>query len=727
VNDAATRPTTGWDVGRLLRFARKELREVLRDRRTVLTLLLMPLLLYPLLAIGLGALLQPGAAPAAPEYRIAFDSPEAFRRFQGLADAASRAEPRGRPRDGDAAPQAARLTPFQAEDMAEDVRHGKAHLGLRFRPLQPGQPDPYTSPAPWAEWEVFVLEGSAESEAAMRQVRALIADANLDVCEVQLRRPDGRPRRPAVLTRLTMMKAPPARGGGVANTLLPLVLILMTITGAVYPAIDLTAGERERGTLEMLMAAPVPRVGLLLAKYVAVLAVTLLTAVVNLVMLVLTTLASGLGPLLFGPDGLTAALALKVFGLMLLFGLFFAAVLLAITSFARSFKEAQAYLIPLMLVSIAPGVAALLPDMQLAGPLSVTPLMNVVLLGRDLLDGKPDLAGPAAAVVGSTLLYAAAAIALAARVFGAEAVLYSDGGGWGDLFRRPAEPSDAATPGAALLCLALLFPAQFLLGGLAAQAPLAPIARLTVQAGLAVLLFAGFPLAAARLGRVRPRAGLALRAPPALAWPAALLLGVSLWPFAAELAELLRSAAPLPQALRDRASELLASWREAGAVPTLLCLAVVPAVTEELLFRGYLFTALRRALPPAATVLTTAAAFGLFHLLLGGFLTWERGLVAALLGAALGCVRLWSGSVLPGMLLHATHNGLLLLAGLKGAEAQAWVVEGGHVRAAWLLAGAVGAAVGALLLFWASRDKAFDRPARRPHTERSGAPVPPFA
>ena len=56
-------------------------------------------------------------------------------------------------------------------------------------------------------------------------------------------------------------------------TLAPLILILMTITGAVYPAIDLTAGERERGTLEALIAAPVPRMGLLLAKYVAVMAV----------------------------------------------------------------------------------------------------------------------------------------------------------------------------------------------------------------------------------------------------------------------------------------------------------------------------------------------------------------------------------------------------------------------------------------------------------------------
>src|SRR4029450_7862921 len=120
-------------------------------------------------------------------------------------------------------------------------------------------------------------------------------------------------------------------------TLVPMVLILMTITGAVYPAIDLTAGERERGTLEALMAAPVPRLGLLFGKYIAVLTVALLTALVNIVGMTV--------PVLSAPV--------------------FSAFLLCVTSFARSFKEAQAYLIPLMLVSLAPGFLSILPGMEL--------------------------------------------------------------------------------------------------------------------------------------------------------------------------------------------------------------------------------------------------------------------------------------------------------------------------------------------------------------------------
>src|SRR5258708_38898226 len=80
----------------------------------------------------------------------------------------------------------------------------------------------------------------------------------------------------------------------------------MTVAGAVYPAIDLTAGERERGTLEVLVAAPIPRMGVLLAKYVAVLTVALLTAAANLLAMTTTILVGGFGTMLFGESGITA-------------------------------------------------------------------------------------------------------------------------------------------------------------------------------------------------------------------------------------------------------------------------------------------------------------------------------------------------------------------------------------------------------------------------------------
>jgi ABC-2 type transport system permease protein/sodium transport system permease protein len=173
----------------------------------------------------------------------------------------------------------------------------------------------------------------------------------------------------------------------------------------------------------------------LFGKYVAVLCVALLTALVNLTAMTIAVLVSGQAERLFGTTGLSLLTLLEVFGLVLLFAGFFSAVLLVVTSFARSFKEAQAYLVPLMLLSLAPGVVGLFPGLSLAGPLAVVPLLNIVLLSRDLLTG---VAQPfwAAVVVVSTAAYAALALFLAARLFGTEAVLYTESGGWGRFFRR---------------------------------------------------------------------------------------------------------------------------------------------------------------------------------------------------------------------------------------------------------------------------------------------------
>src|SRR5262249_49947604 len=146
-------------------------------------------------------------------------------------------------------------------------------------------------------------------------------------------------------------------------------------------------------------------------------------------------LVSGLAERVFGPGGIRVVTLLEIFGLVLLFAAFFSAVLLVLTSFARSFKEAQAYLIPLMVVALVPGGRGLLPGLTLSGPLTVVPLLNIVLLARDLLLGHAEPLS-AAVVVISTAVYAMLAVALAAQVFGAEGVLYGESGGWRALLRR---------------------------------------------------------------------------------------------------------------------------------------------------------------------------------------------------------------------------------------------------------------------------------------------------
>ncbi|HLW66503.1 MAG TPA: CPBP family intramembrane glutamic endopeptidase, partial [Gemmataceae bacterium] len=187
-----------------------------------------------------------------------------------------------------------------------------------------------------------------------------------------------------------------------------------------------------------------------------------------------------------------------------------------------------------------------------------------------------------------------------------------------------------------------------------------------------VLLFVGVPYLSARMGNVNLRNGFQLRAASLPFWLGALLLGVSLWLFSAEIAALMEKAGftTVSPELRARLKEAVEKWKDTSPAVVLLALAVTPAIVEEFFFRGYLFNALAAVGKPRNAILVTAILFGIFHVLLGGSLALERIIPTAIMGLVLGWVRWRSSSIGPGILLHACHNSLLLLAALFSDEFQ---------------------------------------------------------
>jgi ABC-2 type transport system permease protein/sodium transport system permease protein len=216
-----------------------------------------------------------------------------------------------------------------------------------------------------------------------------------------------------------------------------------------------------------------------------------------------------------------------------------------------------------------------------------------------------------------------------------------------------------------------------------------------------VILFGVFPLAAAWFGRVRLIEGFRLTPPSIGACLAALLLGLCLWPLAYEVGLMLRFAgiASLTKEQLDKVEGFLAEYRSAPMGIVVGVLAIVPAVLEELFFRGYLFSALLKAGTPRSAIFTSAILFGVFHLITGGGLAIERLPISALLGIVLAWLCWKSGSVLPGMLLHALHNSLLISLGLY----EPWLKELGwspgadeHLPAGILVAAMIGSGIGVL-------------------------------
>ncbi len=197
--------------------------------------------------------------------------------------------------------------------------------------------------------------------------------------------------------------------------------------------------------MEALVVSPTPSYLLLLAKYSAVVTVSLLTALANLLAMSITLWASGMGKLIFGQATLSLGTIGQVLALLILFTAFFSALLLAITSFARSFKEAQAYLIPVMLLALTPGVLSLLPGIRFTNLVATIPLVNIVLLARQLLTGAAEWNTTVVAVC-CTGIYAATALAVASRLFGSDASMQGSQGSWRDLLPAPTRARRIPSP-----------------------------------------------------------------------------------------------------------------------------------------------------------------------------------------------------------------------------------------------------------------------------------------
>ncbi|MEX0818798.1 MAG: ABC transporter permease subunit/CPBP intramembrane protease, partial [Pirellulaceae bacterium] len=626
---------------RLVRLCIKELREILRDRRTIVTLVFMPLLVYPLLSMAFQKFaLSSLSSMSEVECLVGVESVEAgeaLARFLKTgeellrtAESAGEVENESPPNPSVNFADEPKIQWLYGNELQRGVASGILDAAIVMEPRD--DLDRSAGFRKQLRCRVIYREKSALSKVAAEYITKRLDAINdhytTEVLQVRL---------PTDVELVSISGS----GGAAAfslTTLVPLILILMTITGAVYPAIDLTAGERERGTLETLMAAPVPRLSLLIAKYIAVLTVALFTATANLVAMTITLVATGLGETVFGSGGLTINLVAQVFALLILFAAFFSAILLAVTSFARSFKEAQAYLIPLMLLSLAPGMMSMMPNLQFNGLLAVTPLVNIVLLARDIFEGdvRPTLA---AAAVLSTALYAFAAIGLAARIFGTDAILYGGQATWADLIRRPEQRRDSATMPGAMICLAALFPLYFLLGNLLHRLPNASMGtRLAASAVVTALLFVGIPILAAIFQRVRLASGFQLRSAGALAFLGAAVLGVSAWPLAHEvflLNELL-GLGGIDAAKVESVRALLDAWRDLSPVVILLTLAITPAVCEEFYFRGYLLGALRKSMRPVIAIGVSALLFGAFHVIATSVLSTERFLPSTMMGLLLG-------------------------------------------------------------------------------------------
>jgi len=186
--------------------------------------------------------------------------------------------------------------------------------------------------------------------------------------------------------------------GKTVGGLIPYLFVIFCFLGSMYPAIDLAAGEKERGTIETLLTAPVSRFQILLGKFGVVVLTGLLSAAVSILGLYLaarmnTELPPDMMEALLGIIDVTSIIL--VLSLLLPLTVFFAAFLLSLSIFAKSYKEAQSLISPLTIIVIIPVAIGMIPGFELNSLTALIPVLNVSLATKEIIAGtlKPALLG----------------------------------------------------------------------------------------------------------------------------------------------------------------------------------------------------------------------------------------------------------------------------------------------------------------------------------------------
>ncbi|MCP3920019.1 MAG: CPBP family intramembrane metalloprotease [bacterium] len=629
-----------------------ELRQLIRDRRALLTAILLPALLYPLI-FQAGQWVEDVSEKtlAEREVAVALDTgradAEVVRRARELLAARTPIELI----DVDAQPV---FTLEEGEAESDALRPVvRELLGDTAQLLLTAQPHPSAPRRTLFQLYYEVKDDGAReaqerARGALRELEAQIAAERRDALL------GGDPAAGLDLAMVDVATAEAARGAELGR-LLPFLAVLILISGGAYAALAVFAGEREAGTLETLLVQPVPTHAVAWGKFLAVLVAGLTALFANLASLI-ACVAFRLGPFANEMDEVGGIGLARIAGsLSYLPGcVLLCAVLCLVCGRARTFREGQMTLLPITLATALPSAIVLKPEVQLDFLWAVVPFAGPALAMRDGLRGGLQV-GPLLLMIAAHAVYAGFALSRLSSILDAERILRSEGDEQEATLRR-------ANARHALRWGFVSVLALYVIGGRVQQWD--PVYGLLLT--LWVLVVALAIGCAARTKRpLLPELGLTLPHPAHVL--GAVLLVPGLVMLARWYLPVQQEILPLPSSMAESAAGL-GFLEDMTPLAMFGLLALTPGICEELLFRGALLSSLKQDLRWPRILFWEALLFAAAHASI------YRIVPTAFLGAVLAAITLRTRSIVPAVLVHVGYNGTLVLADAGSVDwtAQTW-------------------------------------------------------
>lgn len=349
----------------------KEIKDMFRDKKTMITSLLIPLLLLPLISFIFGKAM--GGSKEAVDKNLTLL----------LND-------QGKSKFVEVIKQDSTITIENVDDGRDEVKDGKKLIYIEI----PKDFDEKIAKNENSTLKIFYDNTSQKSNIAMGKVNSIIeAYSNSITSQVLVEKG----LNPQILTPITIdkesfEKEDNAAGMFMLSFLVPMFILMYSVQGAIAPATDLGAGEKERGTLEPLLTTKAGRASILTGKLLAISTMGILCSVASLIGLVVSMKIPGSIFLMSGSEGTSLAIqpqAIAVIGVLsILMTIVSAGICLTISMFARSFKEAQTYMSPLIIITmlVAYGTFAIDAKNMPFAYFSV-PLLNIVAVSKEVIAG----------------------------------------------------------------------------------------------------------------------------------------------------------------------------------------------------------------------------------------------------------------------------------------------------------------------------------------------------
>lgn len=437
-----------------------------------------------------------------------------------------------------------------------------------------------------------------------------------------------------------------------------MMLVVMILMGAFYPAVDVTAGEKERGTLETLLTLPVTNFEMIMSKFISVSVFASVTALLSLVALGGSVVFMFFAiPADSASETLQIPLDVFLSGVpVLLIALIATALLITAFSmcfcvFAKSSKEANNYMTPVMLVVMLASMIGMIPTVELNYTFAIIPFINITLLIKQVLGQQLDIY-LAFVTIMVNIAYSIITVWVLAKMYDSEDVMFSDGFRSFRLFQKRGDIKKNTIPamGDVLLCVVVLYLAMTYVGGFVSARDMF-LGTIVSQIMIFVL-----PMVLTWYMKTDKKQLFYLNKPDFGKVPGAILFYIGSYVLATVIGAVLTNMFP------ESAQNVNISFDEIFSHPfiiVVLVVALMPAVGEELLFRGLIYGSMKHKYSVVWAIVISSVVFGVFH---GSIV---RILPTGILGACFAYVLYKTNSIYVTSCMHFFNNFIAIVASTK--------------------------------------------------------------